>query len=165
MTSDHALEQWIFRLEHKDFVEEFIDRNQVHLADTFVPSAKYVAVGNHELLWLADPMTFRSRTRRSRKWVNSGNNGSVQTLADGHFLWVHPVVETGIGSKTLWYIERQLMWQQPRATHEVLAFRQGPTPIVFRDSKHAMALVKYCHPAPRDEADCMCWIPISGTIA
>ena len=107
---DLLLDEEMFLLRYGDLIEELIERDQLQVPDTFVPSAKHFAVGSHELLWLADPRTFAACTRRPRNWVNSGRDGSLQTIAHSHFLWVRPF-DVGISSKKLWYIERQRMWQ------------------------------------------------------
>jgi hypothetical protein len=131
----------------------------LHLPDTFVPSANYVAVGNHHLLWLADHRTFSICTRRPRGWVKSGEqDGSFLTMINSHFIRTYPVA-VGTSSEKLWFLERQGMCQPLR---EVLVFKQGPTLLFFRDGKHAMALAKYCHPNPRDEAECLCWITMAA---
>ena len=127
MARDHILDEKIFRILHGKLIDEFIERNQVHLPGTFVPSARYVAIGNHELLWLADPMTFTICTRRPRRWVKYGKAGSFQTLAHRHFLWAHSI-PVATGSEKIWFLQRQRLWQP---AHEVLAFKRGPTQFSF----------------------------------
>jgi hypothetical protein len=159
MTSDSVVDERLFRMLHHELIDEFIDRKQVQLPDTFLPSAEYVAVGNFELLWLADPLAARDSARRSRIWANSGRDGSLQTLLQSWFIWVHPLVT---GSRKVWFIERQ-RFMEPKTDREVLVFAQGPTPIVFGDSRQAMALAKYCHPNPGEEAArYIRWVPMAS---
>ena len=55
MTYDRALDERIFRCLHEDLFEDVIDRSTTELPDTFMPSAKMVALGHDLLLSLVHP--------------------------------------------------------------------------------------------------------------
>jgi len=149
MTSDHALDENKLRLTHDDLVEEFIDRRNAEIPETFVPSANGIALVDCKVLWLA----YRPGSRLSvGQWVGRAREGLFMKFSDNHFLSVRRYGK-------LWSIERLKMGT---ITDEVLAFAFGPTPILLDDHKLARMLARQCHPSLREEARCVCWIPMTA---
>lgn len=145
-----ALDISLLRYQHGDLVEEFIDRSNVDIPNTFVPSAKYIAVVGNNLLFLVHPVP-RYRKRPSCHWVVFERNRLFRTVGqNGYFLSVRRYGET-------WGIERERLGE---GVHEVLGFSFGPTPIFFRRPQWATFVAKACHPCPREEAKALGWIPI-----
>ena len=62
----------------------------VRYPDTFVPSAKLIAVGNDMLLFLANPLTTFSG-RKPRRWKGSVETGVFRTISDPYFLRGPPI--------------------------------------------------------------------------
>lgn len=155
LDDDPGFDEKIFRVVNKGLIEDFIDRRTAEVPDTFVPSAKYVAVANAHLLYLAHPrLAHYSRWG----WVVHERDRLHNAIVGDFFLSVRRYGgEWGYG-KT-WGIERELLGTK---VHEVLAFDFGPTPVVFREVKAAMSLAKNCLPSPREEAKCLRWIPITA---
>jgi hypothetical protein len=153
MTCDHILDETIFRLLHDDkLIEEFIDRSNAEIPDTFVPSAIRIAVGTDDLLLFAEPMALYDSMRRSNRWFGSAHGGLFRMVgADSYILSVRRYGK-------LWSIERQRLGEKS----EVLAFGYGPTPIFYHNFKAAMALAKHCHPNPREEAQCLRWVLLAA---
>lgn len=148
---DPELDREIFRFFHKNFVEDVVERKKSEIPETFVPSAQLIALGHELLLFLANPMTM-FRGRKPRRWLGSEESQLFRTVVPPYFL---EVCHYG----NLWSIER---YDLDAMTREVLAFVDGPTPIFHRDHRQAMALAKDCHPKPREEAQCMNWVPMAA---
>jgi hypothetical protein len=151
MTCDRILDEKMPRLLDERILEDVIDRSKCEIPDTFVPSAKLIALGNDLTLYLANPLTTFSG-RKPRSWRGSVETGVFRTISLSYFLKVRRY-------GTLWSIERHHLddWKQ-----EVLAFNYGPTPIFYREQQPAMALAKDCLPKPREEVQCMSWVPIAA---
>ena len=151
MTCDCILEEKIPRFLDQRVFDDVIDRPKCEIPGTFVPSAKLIALGNDLLLFFANPLTTFSG-RKPHRWRGSVETGVFMANYYPYFLEVRRY-------GTLWSIERHHFddWRQ-----EVLAFNYGPTPIFYREQQPAMALAKDCLPKPREEAQCMSWVPIAA---
>jgi len=129
-------------------IETLLDRHEAHIPDSFVPSAKAIAVGTDQLLMLVGWKVARDARRRSSRWVRL-ERGSVFTgLTAASILRIRLY-------GTLWSIERELWCQTGK---DVLAVTGHP--IFFRDYKAAMALALHCDPEPPDKArHYLAWVP------
>jgi hypothetical protein len=151
MSCEGVFDKLNFRLLYEGLFEDFIDRSNAEIPDTFVPSAKGIAVFHDMLLYLANPLAMYG-THRPYRWVNVVSQGKFMMGADPYIL---SVCRYG----KLWSIERRHLDER---TNEVLAF-VGPTPIFHRKQQAAMTLAKCCHPNPREEAQwCLSWVPIAA---
>jgi hypothetical protein len=146
------LEALLHRVSSSPIIEELIERTKTEIPDSFVPSARAIAAIHNKLVSLAYPMaTFGSNP--PYRWVGSVRQGEFVMIGrDRDFLYVRRYGK-------LWSIERELIHE--KLHHEVLAFAFGPTPIFHRRHQAAMVLAQHCHPKPRKEAQCACWIPIA----
>jgi hypothetical protein len=152
MTCDRVFDEGLFRLLYDGLFKDFVDRRNSEIPDTFVPSAKGVAVGHDLLLSLVNPLATYGKHKPYR-WVGRAREGMFRMFAGDYLLEVRRYGK-------LWGIERKLLFEN---IHEVLAFDFGPTPIVHRKQQPAMALAKYCSPKPREEAQwCLSWVPIAA---
>src|SRR5689334_23188240 len=67
-----TLDHKIFRLMYGKLAEDFIDRSQVEVPDTFVPSATGFGVTDgNSLLWLLSPQGLYGLPRPRWGWVGS----------------------------------------------------------------------------------------------
>ena len=114
-----------------------------------MPSAKLIALGNDLTVYLANPLAYYGKNKPYR-WVGRVRSGIFRMGTDAYILEVRRYGK-------LWGIERV-----DGPIHDVLAFTYGPTPIFFREQQAAMTLAKHCHPKPREEAQCMSWVPIAA---
>jgi hypothetical protein len=149
MTCNRVLDEKIFRVLHERLFEDVIDRSKCEIPDTFVPSAKLIALGNDLLLYSANPLAYYG-TNTPYRWIGRVRSGLFRMVADPYILEVRRY-------GNLWGIERV-----DGPIHEVLAFAYGPTLIFHRQHQAAMTLAKDCHPKPREEAQCMSWVPIAA---
>jgi hypothetical protein len=151
MTIDCSIDEKTFRLMHPDTIKEVINRNNLELPDTFVPSANRIALVSAHLLLLVKPPWVYPPVGR---WSGGLRKGWFRWFrADGGYILA--VRRYG----KLWSIQRQKLGE----TCEVLAFEFGPTPILLQDHEYARRIARQCHPSPCKEARCS-WIPIAASI-
>jgi hypothetical protein len=153
LDEDVALGKSIFKVLNKGLVDSLIDRGNAKLPDTFVPSAKYIAVANDNLLLLVHPTALdEAREMTFLDGHEFENTESIEIpSAKGFRLCISQYGK-------LWAIERQRSFDD---IHEVLVFNYDITPVLHRKPHGAIALAENCHPNPRKEAECLCWIPIT----
>jgi hypothetical protein len=92
--SDHIIDELKFRLLYEGLFEDFIDRSNAEIPDTFVPSAKGIAVFHDMLLYLANPLAMYG-THRPYRWVNVVSQGKFMMGADPYILSVCRSVSHG----------------------------------------------------------------------
>jgi hypothetical protein len=148
MTADCGIDEKAFQLMHPDVIEEVINRSSVELPDTFVPSAKRIALGDGGLLWLVTPPRTYPPVGH---WVGRAREGRFMRFADNDN-YLLSVRRYG----KLWSVERKKLGAD---TGEVLAFAFGSTPILLRRYEDARAIARQSHPSPSEKAQYVCWIP------
>jgi hypothetical protein len=139
---------------HKGLVDSVIDRRNAKVPDAFVPSAKYIAVANDNLLLLVHPAALdEAREITFLDGHELENTESINILsAKGFRLYICQYGK-------LWCIERKRSFDD---IHEVLVFNCDITPVFHRKPHGVIALAKNCHPNPRKEAECLKWVPIAA---
>jgi hypothetical protein len=149
--------QMIYDNSYKPGHVEFIDRctaRHAGLSDNFVPSAVEFALTNCDyLVCLAHPMGQLGVSRLVWSWNRSSGDGVYDALSlDGYFLYMRP-----FGSrKKIYSIERK-----PRyLTGNMEALALNSKPILCTDVQRGKWLVQLCIPNPREEAQCLRWIPV-----
>ena len=136
----------------------YIDRSKAELPVTFMPSAKKIALVDEFIVYLVHPMPLFGQNPPSG-WRLSGRNDLFRNVgANGYILYVRRYGEVGTGYEGMWGIERQRFREE---IPEVLAFDFRPTPIFLKYPQEAIFVAKSCHPTPRQEAQCLRWVPIT----
>ena len=158
MTFDRLFDERLFRMLHGGLIEHFVERDYAEMPNTVAPGAKYVATASNNLLPFVHPIGSQRRLRRPNGWERYENDDDLSKViaANDNFLLVRQCGADWDRLGETWAIERKV------GVHEILAFAFGPTPILCFNLKTAMLLAKHCHPNPRKEAECLCWIPIAA---
>ncbi len=160
LDADAAMDASILNLKYPGIHDGFVDRRNVEVPGTFVPSAKAFAVSDHGyLLYMAHPMgIFGIKPRWG--WCGSVRQKLFEVYRP-YRLWfsVRGYAFALPAYKTLWAIEREFPKFGAIETHDVLAVEA--TPILFTSPKIAKAAAQLCHPNPGHEAECLRWIPIT----
>lgn len=161
MNWDRSFDEKILRaVVGDDRIESLVDRRDTSVPETFVPSARGFAIVSDGLLFLVHPMAHLGMLGG---WVGGKRKGLYRAATDDGYFIAVPRYEGRAGGPDLWGIERLCLREKIPA--EVLAFGFGPTPIFHRDPTIAKAIAKRCHPYPREEAQLLRWIPITGEVA
>jgi hypothetical protein len=149
------LDAFLSEVSPRPLIDEFIDRRNAKIPDTFVPSARGIATFN---LFLVELVNREALYRlgvgtRPRGWVGKCREGKV--FSSPSFACAVTVRRYG----KLWAIERDLP-RNGRHVYEVLCLAFGPTPIFHRLNVWAITLAQHCHPDLRDDAEWLRWVPI-----
>ena len=91
MTCDSMLDEKIFRWLNDGLFEELIDRGSAGVPDTFVPSAKSMAVVGDKLWFLVDPRPLYTKNP-PRSWVSPLHKDLFRNVGiNDYFLRVPPI--------------------------------------------------------------------------
>ena len=150
------LDLFLEEVSSDPLIEQFIDRRNASIPDTFVPSAKGIATFSQFLVELVN------REALYRLWVGTRPRGWVGKCR-GDQVFCSPSSACFVAVRRygkLWAVERK-MKRDGQYVHEVLCLAFGPTPIFHRLNVWAITLAQHCHPDLRDELQWLRWVPIA----
>jgi hypothetical protein len=159
MNWNRNIEEMKLRSMIGDKFESFVDRRDTGVPETFVPSARGLAIAGPILMCLT---YHRAHSGMFGGWLGREPEGLYKTVARDDYVLSVRRHDGWAGGEDLWSVERLRLGEK---IFETLAFDFGPTPIFLRCPITAKHIAKHCHPYPKEDARYLRWIPSTGEVA